>query len=189
MDISKMKPDYDFKYIFIGNTFVGKTPIIYRIENGKFREEQSYTINMDYTHKIIKLKDKIYKIQLQDTTGQEEFKSVSRGYYKRSVCAIIVYDITDRDSFNSVSDWIEEAKTNGPSSITLALVGNKSDLEDKRQITYEEGEELAQRNSMIFFETSALNGKNVDKMFYTITESIIKKIEEGYYKGKKMKAV
>ena len=179
-----MKPDYTFKYIVVGNAFVGKSNIIYRFVQGKFNENYKATINLDFSYKNLKIGDKIYRVQLWDTVGQEEFQSISRGYYKSGVCALVVYDITNRESFNNVSTWVEECKNNGPSTISLVLVGNKIDLEDKRQITYEEGEDYANQNNMQFFETSALNGSNIDKMFNDTVESIIRKIENNYYKDK-----
>ena len=184
MDISKMKPDYTIKYIIVGNAYVGKSNIIYRFVENKFSENYKATINLDFSYKNMKIKDKIFRIQLWDTAGQEEFQSISRGYYKSGACALVVYDITDRDTFNNVSSWVEECKNNGPSTITLVLVGNKIDLEDKRQVTYEEGEDFANRNNMQFFETSALNGTNIDKLFNDTVESINRKIEENYYKDK-----
>ena len=184
MDISKMKPDYTIKYIRVGNAYVGKSNIIYRFVENKFSENYKATINLDFSYKNMKINDKIFRIQLWDTAGQEEFQSISRGYYKSGACALVVYDITDRETFNNVSSWVEECKNNGPSTITLVLVGNKIDLEDKRQVTYEEGEDFANRNNMQFYETSALNGTNIDKLFNDTVESINRKIEENYYKDK-----
>ena len=184
MDISKMKPDYTIKYIIVGNAYVGKSNIIYRFVENKFSENYKATINLDFSYKNMKINDKIFRIQLWDTAGQEESQSISRGYYKSGACALVVYDITDRETFNNVSSWVEECKNNGPSTITLVLVGNKIDLEDKRQVTYEEGEDFANRNNMQFYETSALNGTNIDKLFNDTVESINRKIEENYYKDK-----
>ena len=181
MDISKEKPDYSFKFIVIGNTYVGKSNIIYRFTQGKFEEKYKMTINLEFSFKNLKINDKIYRIQLWDTAGQEEFQSISRGYYKSGVCALVVYDITNRDSFNNIGTWVEECKNNGPTTISLVLVGNKTDLEYKRQITYEEGEEFANRNNMQFFDTSAVNGNNIDKLFNDTVENIIKKMENNYY--------
>ena len=179
-----MKPDYTIKYIIVGNAYVGKSNIIYRFVENKFSENYRATINLDFSYKNMKINDKIFRIQLWDTAGQEEFQSISRGYYKSGACALVVYDITDRETFNNVSSWVEECKNNGPSTITLVLVGNKIDLEDKRQVTYEEGEDFANRNNMQFYETSALNGTNIDKLFNDTVESINRKIEENYYKDK-----
>ena len=183
MDTNKAKPDYTFKYIIVGYANVGKTNIIFRFAENKFSEEYQSTLNMDFTYKNTELKGKIIRSQLWDTAGQENFQSISRGYYKSAVCGIVVYDITDRNSFDSVNGYIEQCRTNGPKTISLVLVGNKVDLEDKRKVSFEEGEELAGKNGMLFFETSAKSGKNIQEMFNGSFEDILKKIDNGYYKG------
>ena len=164
MDTNKAKPDYTFKYIIVGYANVGKTNIIFRFAENKFSEEYQSTLNMDFTYKNTELKGKIIRSQLWDTAGQENFQSISRGYYKSAVCGIVVYDITDRNSFDSVNGYIEQCRTNGPKTISLVLVGNKVDLEDKRKVSFEEGEELAGKNGMLFFETSAKSGKNIQEI-------------------------
>ena len=184
MDINKVKPDYIFKFIVIGDTTVGKSNIIYRLTENKFSDKLQATINMEFSYKTVTVKDKVCKVQLWDIPGQEQFQSISRGCYKSTVNAIVVYDITNRNTFNNVSKWVEEFRSNGPNTISLVLVGNKEDLEEKRAITTEEGEDFAQRNGMIFFETSAKTGKNIDEMFNSSIQEILKKLYEGYYKGK-----
>ena len=175
------KVDYTFKYIIVGNAAVGKSNISYRFSKGKFFEKYQPTIGLDFAYKILKIKEKMCKIQIWDTAGQECFKSISRGYYKSSVCALIVYDITDRESFNDVGTWVEECRNNSPKTVTMILVGNKSDLDDKRAISTEEGEEFAKRFDMKFYETSAFNGSNIEKLFLESSENIIEKIEQDYY--------
>ena len=184
MDTNKAKPDYTFKFIIIGDTYVGKSNIIYRFTENKFSDKYQATVNMDFSYKTVTVKDKVCRVQLWDTAGQEQFQSISRGYYKSAVNGIVVYDITNRDTFNNISNWVEQCRRNGPSTISLVLVGNKEDLEEQRAITREEGEDFAQRNGMLFFETSAKTGKNIDEMFKNSIEDILKKIKENYYKGK-----
>jgi len=181
MNESKEKIKYIFKYIIIGNAAVGKSNICFRYTKGEFNEKYQVTINLDFTYKNIKIDDYDCRIQIWDTVGQECFKSVSRGYYKNSVCALVVYDITNRDSFNNVLSWIDEVKKNGPNTITLVLVGNKSDLNDKRVISIEEGENFATNNNMPFYETSALTGDNINKLFEDTVKHIIDKIKKNYY--------
>ena len=94
---------------------------------------------------------------------------------------MVVYDITNRDSFNNVSTWIEDCKNQSPKTIFMVLVGNKSDLQDKRQVNYKEGQELAERFQMLFFETSAKDGNNVEEIFLKSADEIAKKIDQGYY--------
>ena len=175
------KIDFTFKYIIVGNAAVGKSNISYRFSKGLFSQEYKATIGMDFAFKNIMVKEKNIKIQIWDTAGQECFKSISRGYYKSSVCGIIVYDITSRESFNNIKAWVDECQSNGPRTITLVLVGNKTDLEENRVITFEEGEELANRFNMKFYETSAFNGNNIDKVFYDTAEIILTKMENNYY--------
>ena len=179
-----MKPDCTLKYIIVGNQAVGKTSIIYRFTENKFNPQCDATVNLEFSNKNIKVKDKIYRIRLWDAVGQESFQLISRGYYKHVVCALVVYDITKRESFNDVSNWMKECRNNGPSTISLVLVGNKIDLENERQVSHEEGEEFAKKNNMLFFETSALSGKNIDLLFNDSVEAIETIIENGYYKDK-----
>ena len=181
MTDNNQKGQYTFKFIIVGNAAVGKSNISFRFTKGEFSEKYQATIGLDFSYKNITIGENNYRIQVWDTAGQECFKSISRGYYKSSVCALIVYDITNRESFNNISTWVEECQNNGPRTITLVLVGNKSDLENNRVISYEEGEELAHRFNMKFYETSACTGKNIDKLFYETTESIVKGIENNIY--------
>ena len=181
MNESKETIKYIFKYIIVGNAAVGKSNICYRFTKGEFIEQYQVTINLDFTYKNIKIGDNDYRIQIWDTVGQECFKSISRGYYKNSVCALVVYDITNRDTFNNVLSWIDEVKKNGPNTITLILVGNKSDLNDKRVISIEEGENFAHNNNMLFYETSALTGDNINKLFEDSIRHITDKIKRNYY--------
>ena len=173
--------NYLFKYIIIGDAAVGKSNLLLRYAHGQFKDEYQLTIGVEFGAKNISINDKIYRIQIWDTAGQENFRSITRAYYKNSVCALVVYDITNRDSFNNISNWIEDCKNQSPKTIFMVLVGNKSDLSDKRVISIEEGRELAEKYNMIFFETSAKTGDNVDLIFFKSAEEIAKKIDQGYY--------
>jgi small GTP-binding protein len=173
--------NYLFKYIIIGDAAVGKSNLLLRYAHGQFKDEYQLTIGVEFGAKNISINDKIYRIQIWDTAGQENFRSITRAYYKNSVCALVVYDITNRDSFNNISNWVEDCKNQSPKTIFMVLVGNKSDLNDKRVISVDEGRELAEKYNMIFFETSAKTGENVDLIFFKSAEEIAKKIEAGYY--------
>ena len=127
------------------------------------------------------IRNKTYRIQIWDTAGQENFRSITRAYYKNSVCALVVYDISSRDSFNNVSTWIEDCRNNSSEKIFMVLIGNKSDLADKRQVSTEEGRELAEKYEMKFYETSAKTGENVNDIFYDSADEIAKKIDQNYY--------
>ena len=173
--------DYLLKYIIIGDAAVGKSNLLLRYVHGQFKPEYQLTIGVEFGAKNIEISSKIFRIQIWDTAGQENFRSITRAYYKNSVCALVVYDISSRDSFNNVMSWIEDCKNQSPKTIFIVLVGNKSDLDDKRQVSYEEGKELADKNELLFFESSAKDGINVDEIFVNSAKEIAKKIEQGYY--------
>ena len=173
--------DYLLKYIIIGDAAVGKSNLLLRYVHGQFKPEYQLTIGVEFGAKNINISSKVFRIQIWDTAGQENFRSITRAYYKNSVCALVVYDISSRDSFNNVTSWIEDCKNQSPKTIFMVLVGNKCDLEDKRQVSYEEGRELADKNEMLFFESSAKDGINVDEIFENSAKEIAKKIEQGYY--------
>ncbi len=173
--------DYLLKYIIIGDAAVGKSNILLRYIQGDFREEYQLTIGVEFGAKNIDIGNKKFRIQVWDTAGQENYRSITRAYYKNSVCAILVYDISNRETFDHISNWIEDCISQSPKTVFMVLVGNKSDLEDNRQVTFEEGQEMAKNNNLIFFETSAKTGKNVDKIFEDSAQEINKKINEGYY--------
>ena len=173
--------DYLLKYIIIGDAAVGKSNLLLRYAHGQFKPEYQLTIGVEFGAKNIQINNKVFRIQIWDTAGQENFRSITRAYYKNSVCALVVYDISSRDSFNNVSTWIEDCKNQSPKTIFMVLVGNKCDLNDKRQVTAEEGKDLADRNEMLFFETSAKEGINVEEIFLNSANEISKKIDQGYY--------
>ena len=173
--------DYLLKYIIIGDAAVGKSNLLLRYAHGQFKPEYQLTIGVEFGAKNVTIRNKVYRIQIWDTAGQENFRSITRAYYKNSVCALVVYDISSRDSFNNVSTWIEDCKNQSPKTIFMVLVGNKSDLEDRRQVSTEEGQELADKYGLLFYETSAKEGTNVNEIFTESAEEISKKIEQGYY--------
>lgn len=170
-----------FKYIIIGDSYVGKSNLLLRYVHGEFKDEYQLTIGVEFGSKNIEIKDKIYRIQIWDTAGQENFRSITRAYYKNSVCALIVYDITNRESFHNIQTWIEDCREQAPETINMILIGNKCDLEDKRVVTFEEGKQLAQKNQMLFFETSAKTGAGVEDVFLTTADKIVENIEGNIY--------
>ena len=173
--------DYLLKYIIIGDEEVGKSNLLSHYIDDRFTSEYQSTIGVEFRAKNVIIRNTTYRIQMWDTSGKENFRSITRAYYKNSVCALVVYDISSRDSFNNVSTWIEDCRNNSSEKIFMVLIGNKSDLADKRQVSTEEGRELAEKYEMKFYETSAKTGENVNDIFYNAVNEIAKKIDQNYY--------
>ena len=167
------------KLIFIFAIDVGKSNILSRFIMGRFNPEHEITIGCEFMSKNIKINDRDIRIQIWDTAGQETYRSITRTYYKSSTCAFIIYDITDRKSFSNITSWLNECKEMCYKDILICLVGNKTDLEEKRAVQRAEGEKFAEDNGLLFFETSAKNGQNIEEMFNKCTEDIVTKIENG----------
>ena len=178
---SKYDISYSVKFIIVGDSSVGKSNILLRFSRNVFDPGHQATLGIEFANKHLIYNNTDYLIQIWDTAGQENFRSITRAYYKNSVCALIVYDITNRSSFENIISWIEDCKGQSPKSIFIILVGNKNDLENERQVSYEEGLEFAKNNNIVFFETSAKTGKNISELFQTSAIEINKKIEEDFY--------
>lgn len=162
----------NLKVIIIGDSSVGKSNILLRYVNKKFELSHDITIGVEYGIKLINKNNAQYKLQIWDTAGQEVFRSITKPYYRTAVGCLIVYDVTDINSFNNVSKWLEDVKTMSDPDIVIILVGNKTDLIANRIITYDEAKQYADDNKLIYFETSAYNGDNVDECFMSIIDNI-----------------
>jgi len=173
--------NYLFKYIIIGDSSVGKSNLLMKFAHNKFTEDYQATIGVEFGAKNIELNDQIYRIQIWDTAGQENFRSITRAYYKNSVCAMVVYDITNRDSFEHVRNWIEDVRNQSPKTVLIILIGNKIDLEDQRVVSYDEGNEFAMKNGLIFGETSAKSGVGIEEIFSKSVQEIVKNMSKDYY--------
>ena len=152
-----------------------------KFAHNKFTDEYQATIGVEFGAKNITFDNQIYRIQIWDTAGQENFRSITRAYYKNSVCAMVVYDITNKESFEHVLNWIQDIKDQSPKTVLIVLVGNKIDLEENRAVSYDEGSEFAIKNGLIFEETSAKTGQGIEEIFLKSAKEIAKKMEENYY--------
>ena len=129
--------DLIFKIVLIGDSGVGKTNILSRYINNEFSLATQSTVGVEFGSKIIKKNGKVIKLQIWDTAGQERYKSITSAYYKGSRGAFVVYDITRKTTYDNIDKWIGELKTNGSEDVLIMLVGNKSDLEEKREVITE----------------------------------------------------
>jgi Ras-related protein Rab-2A len=129
--------------------------------------------------KNIQVNDRNVRVQIWDTAGQEAFRSITRSYYKSSTCAFIVYDITNKKSFTNVVSWLNECREMCFRDVLICLVGNKTDLENKRIVSKEEGQKFADDNGLLFFETSAQDGTNIEELFTQATSNIVNNVESG----------
>ena len=173
----EIKYDHLYKIIIIGDTSVGKTALLSKYLKGVFPTSPLSTVATEFATKIIQIKEGGYiKAQIWDTAGQEKYKSITYHHYKKSVGGIIVYDITKRSSFDNVKNWYDDLLTKGEKGCVIALVGNKLDLiernEKKREVSKSEAQGYADDNHMLFFETSAYNGNNINDIFEELLQTI-----------------
>ena len=172
---------YIIKFIIVGDPFVGKSNIMLRFIKGEFNSKYQNTIALSFGDKHLIYNNTDYLIQIFDTAGQEQFKSIIRGYYKGAAVAMVVYDITREETFKNAKDWIKDCQQLAPGTAILYLIGNKCDLEKERKISKERGEKLADKYDMSFFETSALSGKGINEAFQDCIETLDHKIKDGFY--------
>jgi Rab family protein len=173
----ELQYDHLYKIIIIGDTSVGKTALLSKYLKGVFPTSPLSTVATEFATKIIQIKEGGYiKAQIWDTAGQEKYKSITFHHYKKSVGGLIVYDITKRSSYDNVKNWYNDLITLGEKGCIIALVGNKLDLiernERKREVSKSEAQAYADENHMLFFETSAYNGNNINDIFEELLQTI-----------------
>ncbi|KAL7321411.1 GTPase Ryh1 [Mucor circinelloides] len=161
-----------YKLVFLGEQSVGKTSLITRFMYDTFDNTYQATIGIDFLSKTMYLEDKTVRLQLWDTAGQERFRSLIPSYIRDSSVAVIVYDISNRQSFMNTSKWIDDVRAERGDDVIIVLVGNKSDLSDKREVTVEDAEKRSKELNVMFIETSAKAGHNVKTLFRKIAQSL-----------------
>ncbi|KAJ3430898.1 ras-related protein rab-2-a [Anaeramoeba flamelloides] len=170
---------YLFKYIVIGDSAVGKSCLLLQFTDHRFQPIHDLTIGVEFGARFIDIENKRVKLQIWDTAGQDSFRSITRSYYRGAAGALLVYDITRRDSFNHLLSWLDDALQNSGPDLQIMLVGNKADLEHRRVVSYEEGKNFADEHGLLFVETSAKTALNVEKAFVDISNLIYYKVENG----------
>jgi len=164
--------DVKYKIMVLGESKVGKTSLIKRFTKNVFGGVYLTTVGMDFQDKIIEIEDKKVRLQVWDTAGQERFRNVTKSYFQSSQGLLVVYDITDKESFEKINFWMENIKNNAPENVKLILVGNKCDLANERKVTIEDGENKARYYNIKFFESSAKDGTNVNELFFYLANEI-----------------
>lgn len=173
LSTTSLAPLAKYKLVFLGDQSVGKTSIITRFMYDNFDRHYQATIGIDFLSKTMYLEDRTVRLQLWDTAGQERFRSLIPSYIRDSSVAVVVYDVTNRASFLNTTKWVEDVRAERGNDVVICLVGNKTDLgNDKRQITTEEGEERAKKDSLLFMECSAKAGYNVKSLFRKLATSL-----------------
>ena len=168
--MSEEEYDYIFKVLLIGNSDVGKSSLILRYVDQIWNDVFVPTIGVDFKVKSLQIDNKRVKMQIWDTAGQERFRNVISSYFKGAHGILLIYDITARDSFKELENWLGEVERNATPQVLKILIGNKCDLDEQRQITVDEGEAFAARNGMKFIETSAKNNTNVNEAFEALAK-------------------
>ncbi|KAJ2500527.1 ras GTPase [Coemansia sp. RSA 1972] len=169
-----MNPEYDylFKLLLIGDSGVGKSCLLLRFADDTYTESYISTIGVDFKIRTIELDGKTVKLQIWDTAGQERFRTITSSYYRGAHGIIVVYDVTDSDTFANVKQWLQEIDRYASEGVNKLLVGNKSDLEDKRSVDFTEAQEFASALNITFLETSAKDATNVESAFLTMARQI-----------------
>ncbi|XP_013392768.1 ras-related protein ORAB-1 [Lingula anatina] len=172
--MTTMNPEYDylFKLLLIGDSGVGKSCLLLRFADDTYTESYISTIGVDFKIRTIELDGKTIKLQIWDTAGQERFRTITSSYYRGAHGIIIVYDVTDQDSFNNVKQWLQEIDRYASENVNKLLVGNKCDLTTKKVVDYTTAKEFADQLGIPFLETSAKNATNVEQAFMTMAAEI-----------------
>ncbi|VDD82412.1 unnamed protein product [Mesocestoides corti] len=187
-----------FKYIIVGDMGVGKSCLMHQFTEKKFFPDCPHTIGVEFGTRIIEINDQKVKLQIWDTAGQERFRAVTKSYYHGAMGALLVYDITRRSTFHHIQNWLSDARKLTSANTVIIMIGNKSDLEEQRDVSYEDGKTLADENGLMFLECSAksartdepermkptffsvsLEGDNVEAAFLDTAKKIYQNVQEG----------
>jgi small GTP-binding protein len=175
------KFDYSLKVVVVGDSGVGKTCLLIRFVRDIFDEESQPTLGVEFLTKIVQTERHRIQLQLWDTAGQELFRSVTRGYYRGSAGALLLFDITNRESFDNMGRWLQDIRDVARADVVTVLIGSKSDLANERQVSTDEAETFAKEHSMAYFETSAKTGDQIIASIEACVKVIEKNVDEGAY--------
>ncbi|OAY53737.1 ras-related protein RHN1 isoform X1 [Manihot esculenta] len=162
------------KLVLLGDMGTGKTSLVLRFVKGQFFDFQESTIGAAFFTQVLSLNEATIKFDIWDTAGQERYHSLAPMYYRGAAAAVVVYDITSMESFERAKKWVLELQRQGNPNLIMFLAANKADLEEKRKVAIEEGEQYAKENGLVFLETSAKTAQNVNELFYEIAKELVK---------------
>ena len=176
--------EYQFRLIVVGDSTVGKSSLLRYFCDGKFCDDSDPTVGVDFYARIIEIRPGYrVKLQIWDTAGQERFRSITRSYYRNCVGALLLYDITNNDSFEHVAGWLNEARKQiEPNNAVFLLVGTKKDKEHLREVPHEQAQQFADYHNMLFIETSSKTGLNVENAFKQLACEISQMLDDGKFK-------
>ncbi|XP_038058311.1 ras-related protein Rab-8A-like isoform X2 [Patiria miniata] len=169
--------DFLFKLLLIGDSGVGKTCVLFRFSEDAFNSTFISTIGIDFKIRTIDLDGKKIKLQIWDTAGQERFRTITTAYYRGAMGIMLVYDITNMKSFENIRNWIRNIEEHASSDVEKMILGNKCDMDDRRVVTKDKGEQLAIEYGIKFMETSAKASINVEEAFVTLARDIKAKMD------------
>lgn len=174
-----MSYKYLLKCIVVGESAVGKSCLLLQYTDKRFTSEHDLTVGIEFGSKMISIANNLVKLQIWDSAGSESFRSITRSYYRNTAIAIVVFDITHYSSFRAVSEWVKDVKEHGSPNLVIVLVGNKTDLEHRREVSHSEAEAFAKLHELMYIETSAKTSENVDMAFQLGAELVCNLIEDG----------
>ncbi|CAK0859327.1 unnamed protein product [Prorocentrum cordatum] len=176
-----MDHDYRLDFVVVGDSSVGKTCLLFRFTNDLFSTDHGSTIGVDFGSRIIDIGDARVKVHIWDTAGQESYRSITKSYFRNACAALLVYDVSVRNTFDHVAEWLEAVIAGASShNIEIELIGNKSD-KDHREVSYEEGAAFAEERQLVFWETSAKTGHNVKSAFEEAVHRVVNNIRNNKY--------
>jgi small GTP-binding protein len=170
--------DYLFKVVLIGDSGVGKSNLLSRFTRNEFNLESKSTIGVEFATRSMQIEGRRVKAQIWDTAGQERYRAITSAYYRGAVGALLVYDIAKHLTFENADRWLKELRDHSDANIVVMFVGNKTDLKHMRSVPTEEGKAFAEKNNLLFIETSALDSTNVESAFQQCLTDVYKIVSQ-----------